>query len=130
MTLTSPEYFTDSVIGVTLFGDSDPIEFAVFDRAFVALFQITCGATWVTNLPVGVVLFLLFHKSRIFICHQRFKIDFFLFRGKNHKLCHVLFMKRIYKLSDFHSLYNYHFSPKQLNVMICVSSSTGGDARW
>ncbi len=42
----------DAVIGVTLFGDEDELEFGVFDRAFMTLFQITCGATWVTNLPV------------------------------------------------------------------------------
>jgi hypothetical protein len=42
----------DAVIGVTLFGARDELEFGVFDRAFVTLFQITCGSTWVANLPV------------------------------------------------------------------------------
>ncbi len=43
----------DAVIGVTLFGARDEPEFGVFDRAFVTLFQITCGSTWVENLPVS-----------------------------------------------------------------------------
>ena len=42
----------DAIIGTTIFGDIDLIEFGGFDRAFVTLFQITCGATWVANLPV------------------------------------------------------------------------------
>jgi hypothetical protein len=42
------------VIGVVLFGDIDDTEFGVFDRAFITLFQLTCGATWVTGLPVSV----------------------------------------------------------------------------
>jgi hypothetical protein len=43
----------DAVIGTTLFGAVDVIEFGRFDRTFITLFQITCGATWVTYLPVG-----------------------------------------------------------------------------
>lgn len=53
----------DAVIGVTLFGESDPIEFGIFDRAFVTLFQITCGATWVANLPVRIIVFISFRNS-------------------------------------------------------------------
>jgi hypothetical protein len=45
--------FADAVIGVTQFGDMDELEFGVFDRAFITLFQLTCGATWVANLPVS-----------------------------------------------------------------------------
>jgi hypothetical protein len=43
----------DAVIGTTLFGAVDVLEFGRFDRTFITLFQITCGATWVTYLPVG-----------------------------------------------------------------------------
>jgi hypothetical protein len=47
-------FYTDAVIGTTIFGDKDLIEFGAFDRSFLTLFQITCGATWVANMPVSL----------------------------------------------------------------------------
>jgi hypothetical protein len=84
----------DSVIGVTLFGDSDPIEFGVFDRAFVTLFQITCGATWVANLPVYI------HKNIGHLCalglclgHAFISRSFLILAGM---LCHWHSMCRMH----------------------------------
>ena len=39
-------------MGVIMFGEEDGAEFGVFDRAFVTLFQITCGMTWVQYIPM------------------------------------------------------------------------------
>jgi hypothetical protein len=38
-------------MGVIMFGEEDGAEFGVFDRAFITLFQITCGMTWVQYIP-------------------------------------------------------------------------------
>ncbi len=35
-----------------MFGEEDGSEFGVFDRAFVTLFQISCGMTWAENIPM------------------------------------------------------------------------------
>mmetsp|Transcript_52972 Transcript_52972/g.139581 ORF Transcript_52972/g.139581 Transcript_52972/m.139581 type:complete len:651 (-) Transcript_52972:1867-3819(-) len=39
-------------MGVSFFGPEYPDDFMVFDRAFLALFRITAGDTWVPSLPV------------------------------------------------------------------------------
>jgi hypothetical protein len=40
-----------AIIGVTYFRDDAPDEFGKFDRAFVSMFRITAGETWVEALP-------------------------------------------------------------------------------
>ncbi len=35
-----------------MFGEEDGDEFGVFDRAFVTLFQISCGMTWAQYIPM------------------------------------------------------------------------------
>ena len=37
----------DAIMGVTFFGDSDPQDFGKFDRAFISLYHLTAGDTWV-----------------------------------------------------------------------------------
>jgi hypothetical protein len=39
-------------MGVIMFGEEDGAEFGVFDRAFVTLFQISCGMTWPQYIPM------------------------------------------------------------------------------
>mmetsp|Transcript_60743 Transcript_60743/g.162379 ORF Transcript_60743/g.162379 Transcript_60743/m.162379 type:complete len:210 (+) Transcript_60743:817-1446(+) len=41
-----------AIMGVSIFGHDYPEDFMVFDRAFLALFRITAGDTWVPSLPV------------------------------------------------------------------------------
>jgi hypothetical protein len=40
----------DSIVGVTIFREEDPIEFGSFSRSFCALFRIVAGETWFQNL--------------------------------------------------------------------------------
>jgi hypothetical protein len=35
-----------------MFGEEDEAEFGVFDRAFITLFQISCGMTWPQYIPM------------------------------------------------------------------------------
>ncbi len=42
----------DAVMGVILFGEEDEAEFGVFTRAFLTLFQISCGMTWPQYIPM------------------------------------------------------------------------------
>jgi hypothetical protein len=44
--LSSP----DSIIGVTLFSEVAPQDFGAFDRAFVSMFRLTAGETWLESL--------------------------------------------------------------------------------
>ncbi len=41
----------DSIVGVSLFSESAPEDFCAFNRAFIAMFRITAGETWVESLP-------------------------------------------------------------------------------
>ncbi len=42
---------TDSIVGVTYFDTSASDDFAEFDKAFIALFQVVSGNTWIESLP-------------------------------------------------------------------------------
>ena len=39
-------------MGVIMFGEEDEAEFGVFARAFITLFQISCGMTWPQYIPM------------------------------------------------------------------------------
>lgn len=39
--------FADAIMGVTFFADIDPEYFGKFDCAFVSLYHLTAGDTWV-----------------------------------------------------------------------------------
>jgi hypothetical protein len=41
----------DSILGVSLFADIAPDQFGRFNRAFVTLFRIAAGDTWIDSLP-------------------------------------------------------------------------------
>ncbi len=41
----------DAILGVSLFSDIAPDQFGKFNRAFVALFRIAAGDTWIDTLP-------------------------------------------------------------------------------
>ena len=41
----------DAILGVSLFSDIAPDQFGRFNRAFVALFRIAAGDTWIDSLP-------------------------------------------------------------------------------
>ena len=38
-------------MGVTFFSDDAPLAFGAFDRAFITMFCITAGDTWVDEIP-------------------------------------------------------------------------------
>ena len=42
----------DAILGVNFFSSSAPQSFLKFDRAFVCMFRIAAGETWVDELPV------------------------------------------------------------------------------
>jgi hypothetical protein len=42
----------DAILGVNFFSVSAPQSFLKFDRAFVCMFRIAAGETWVDELPV------------------------------------------------------------------------------
>jgi hypothetical protein len=42
----------DAILGVSLFADIAPDEFGKFNRAFVTLFKIAAGDTWIDALPM------------------------------------------------------------------------------
>ena len=41
----------DSILGVSLFADIAPDQFGMFNRAFITLFRIAAGDTWIDSLP-------------------------------------------------------------------------------
>jgi hypothetical protein len=43
-------FSSDSIIGVTLFSEIAPQDFGAFDRAFVSMFRLTAGETWLDSL--------------------------------------------------------------------------------
>ncbi len=49
--LDEPRWPADSIMGVTFFGDEAPDEFGCFERAFLTVFGITAGDTWVGTPP-------------------------------------------------------------------------------
>ena len=44
-------FWPDSILGVSLFADIAPDQFGRFNRAFVTLFRIAAGDTWIDALP-------------------------------------------------------------------------------
>ena len=44
--------FADAIMGVSFFGTVAPEDFGVYDRAFIALFRITAGETWISSLDL------------------------------------------------------------------------------
>jgi hypothetical protein len=42
----------DAILGVNFFSLSAPDEFLKFDRAFVCMFRIAAGETWIDDMPV------------------------------------------------------------------------------
>ena len=47
----APPRPADSILGVSLFADVAPDQFGKFNRAFVTLFRIAAGDTWIDPLP-------------------------------------------------------------------------------
>ena len=47
----SPPALADAILGVSLFADIAPGQFGKFNRAFVTLFRIAAGDTWIDPLP-------------------------------------------------------------------------------
>ena len=43
-------FSADSIMGVTFFADDAPEEFGKFDRAFITMYRLTAGDTWVRSL--------------------------------------------------------------------------------
>ena len=41
----------DAILGVSLFSDSSPDTFGKFNRAFITMFRLTAGETWVDAVP-------------------------------------------------------------------------------
>ncbi len=48
----SPGDPADSILGVSLFSEIAPDQFGKFNRAFVTLFRIAAGDTWIDQLPM------------------------------------------------------------------------------
>ncbi len=44
----------DAILGVNFFSTTAPGEFLKFDRAFVCMFRIAAGETWIEDLPVRI----------------------------------------------------------------------------
>ena len=42
----------DAMMGVSIFGAEAPEDFGLYDRAFLALFRITAGETWISSLDL------------------------------------------------------------------------------
>ena len=40
-------------MGVSVFGERDTEDFGNFSRAFISMFRLTAGDTWVQSLPVS-----------------------------------------------------------------------------
>jgi hypothetical protein len=45
-------FVADAILGVNFFSTVAPQSFLKFDRAFVCMFRIAAGETWVDELPV------------------------------------------------------------------------------
>jgi hypothetical protein len=44
--------FADAILGVNFFATEIPGEFLKFDRAFVGMFRVAAGETWIDSYPV------------------------------------------------------------------------------
>ncbi len=60
--------FSDAILGVSLFADVAPDQFGRFNRAFISMFRVAAGDTWVDPLPIldrdGDIAW----KPALFIC--------------------------------------------------------------
>jgi hypothetical protein len=64
----SSALFPDSILGVSLFADIAPDQFSRFNRAFVTLFRIAAGDTWIESLPTLGPEGDLQWKPALFVC--------------------------------------------------------------
>ncbi len=58
----------DAILGVSLFSDIAPDQFGKFNRAFVTLFKIAAGDTWIETLPTLTPNGDLEWKPALFVC--------------------------------------------------------------
>ncbi len=59
---------TDSILGVALFKDQAPTSFDRFNRAFVSMFRMAGGETWIDGLPFVDDMGDINWKSSLFAC--------------------------------------------------------------
>ncbi len=59
---------TDAILGVALFKEQAPNSFGRFNRAFVSMFRIVGGETWIDGLPFLDDTGDIYWKSSLFIC--------------------------------------------------------------
>ena len=57
----------DAILGVALFKEMAPSSFGRFNRAFVSMFRIAAGETWIEELPILDSAGDIFWKSSLFI---------------------------------------------------------------
>jgi hypothetical protein len=60
--------FADAILGVALFKEVAPTTFGRFNRAFVSMFRIACGETWIDGLPFLDDSGDISWRSSLFIC--------------------------------------------------------------
>jgi hypothetical protein len=58
----------DAILGVSLFSEIAPDQFGRFNRAFVSLFRIAAGDTWIDSLPMLGLDGNIEWKPALFIC--------------------------------------------------------------
>jgi hypothetical protein len=58
----------DAILGVALFKDLVPASFAQFNLAFVAMFRVAAGETWIDGLPLVDEDGAISWKAAIFVC--------------------------------------------------------------
>ena len=59
---------TDAILGVALFKEQAPNSFGRFNRAFVSMFRIAGGETWIDGLPFLDDSGDIYWKSSLFVC--------------------------------------------------------------
>lgn len=59
---------TDAILGVALFKEQAPNSFGRFNRAFVSMFRIAGGETWIDGLPFLDDTGDIYWKSTLFVC--------------------------------------------------------------
>jgi hypothetical protein len=62
------ECATDAILGVALFKEQAPNSFGRFNRAFVSMFRIAGGETWIEGLPFLDDAGDIYWKSSLFVC--------------------------------------------------------------
>jgi hypothetical protein len=73
-TLNAPEIIdsdgcaTDAILGVALFKEQASNSFGRFNRAFVSMFRIAGGETWIDGLPFLDDAGDIYWKSSLFVC--------------------------------------------------------------